>query len=391
MASKLVFSFDRDLTSEVINLGNNILFGMGFSTLELSMDGHKVIGWHASKEVLPIEELINRNGVKHGKAAMSNSLVTANALSLAMLKLSSYLDNWGTNLPRESHNTWCPPLLDWIKINVDASLLNSNRAGIWGIFRDYKDLNNQPVWKAIEAVMKLTREVLVTQSEENIEDPYSENNQFQNNMNNSVKDNKILEASSLPPKPLPKQSTKTKVFHLDSLIRHEEEMNKMREERERMEREEAERRIFITQPIMNEKRKCLTDVHEFVLHVDHRAMERSEFGKKISYEEDLTRRSGSLSTLEESEQLKEDYIWVSTCKSEKDIWDRLCITYEGTNEEPGHIKTECPKLKATPSKEKVEEEPIVKKSKMKFQRALWADSASDSSETEKEEEVTSLF
>ncbi|KAI0524637.1 hypothetical protein KFK09_004014 [Dendrobium nobile] len=28
----------------------------------------------------------------------------------------------------------------------------------------------------------------------------------------------------------------------------------------------------------------------------------------------------------------EDYMRVSTCKSGKDIWDRLCITYEGTNE-----------------------------------------------------------
>ena len=57
---------------------------------------------------------------------------------------------------------------------------------------------------------------------------------------------------------------------------------------------------------------------------------------------------------------------------------------------PGHIKTDCPKLKATPSKEKVEEKPMVKKGKKKFQRAFWADSASDSSETEKEEEVTNL-
>ncbi|KAI0503823.1 hypothetical protein KFK09_014766 [Dendrobium nobile] len=28
----------------------------------------------------------------------------------------------------------------------------------------------------------------------------------------------------------------------------------------------------------------------------------------------------------------EDYMRVSTCKSGNDIWDRLCITYEGTNE-----------------------------------------------------------
>ncbi|KAI0527384.1 hypothetical protein KFK09_002984 [Dendrobium nobile] len=98
---------------------------------------------------------------------------------------------------------------------------------------------------------------------------------------------------AMPPKPQPKQSTKPVAFHLDSLIRHEEEMHKMREERERMEREEAERRIFIAHPIMKEdpiplperERKPLTDVQEFVLHVDHRAVERSEFDKKMKERE----------------------------------------------------------------------------------------------------------
>ncbi|KAL0926738.1 hypothetical protein M5K25_002983 [Dendrobium thyrsiflorum] len=99
----------------------------------------------------------------------------------------------------------------------------------------------------------------------------------------------------MPPKPLPKQSTRPEAFHLDSLIRHEEEMHKMREERERMEREEAERRIFIAQPILEEdpiplpgrERKPLTDVQEFVLLVDHRAVERSKFDKKMK-EKELT-------------------------------------------------------------------------------------------------------
>ncbi|KAI0502616.1 hypothetical protein KFK09_017571 [Dendrobium nobile] len=57
---------------------------------------------------------------------------------------------------------------------------------------------------------------------------------------------------------------------------------------------------------------------------------------------------------------------------------------------PGHIKSECPKLKATPRKEKVEEKPMVKKGKKKFQRTFWVDLASDSSETKKEEEVTNI-
>ncbi|KAH0460454.1 hypothetical protein IEQ34_011117 [Dendrobium chrysotoxum] len=62
-----------------------------------------------------------------------------------------------------------------------------------------------------------------------------------------------------------------------------------------MEREEAERRIFIAQPIMKEdpiplperERKPLTDIQEFVFHVDHRAVERSEFDKKMK-EKELT-------------------------------------------------------------------------------------------------------
>ncbi|KAI0519752.1 hypothetical protein KFK09_007212 [Dendrobium nobile] len=57
---------------------------------------------------------------------------------------------------------------------------------------------------------------------------------------------------------------------------------------------------------------------------------------------------------------------------------------------PRYIKTDCPKIKATPSKENVEEKLIMKKGKRKFQRAFWKDSTSDSSKMEKEEEFTNL-
>ncbi|KAI0515992.1 hypothetical protein KFK09_008663 [Dendrobium nobile] len=80
----------------------------------------------------------NRNDVKYGKVALPSSLVAANVLSLAMYKSIPYLDCWGTNLLWESTKAWCPPPLDWIKINVDASLLSSNIAGIGGVFRDHK-------------------------------------------------------------------------------------------------------------------------------------------------------------------------------------------------------------------------------------------------------------
>ncbi|KAL0926287.1 hypothetical protein M5K25_002504 [Dendrobium thyrsiflorum] len=65
----------------------------------------------------------NCNEVKHGKPALSSPLVASNIT---------------VNLLRESHNAWHPPPLDWIKINMDASLLSSNLAGIGGVFRDYR-------------------------------------------------------------------------------------------------------------------------------------------------------------------------------------------------------------------------------------------------------------
>ncbi|PKA58115.1 Protein TPX2 [Apostasia shenzhenica] len=97
----------------------------------------------------------------------------------------------------------------------------------------------------------------------------------------------------MPPKPQPKPCTKPEEFQLESLVRHEEEMQKMMEERERMEREEKERRIFTAQPVMKEdsiplperERRPLTEVQEFVLHMDHRAVKRSEFHKKIEEKE----------------------------------------------------------------------------------------------------------
>ncbi|XP_020673031.1 uncharacterized protein LOC110092712 [Dendrobium catenatum] len=70
----------------------------------------------------------NRNDVKHSKAALPCYVVAANALSMAITKTCPYLSNWGTNLLRESQNTWCPPPKDWMKINVDASLISSGHA-----------------------------------------------------------------------------------------------------------------------------------------------------------------------------------------------------------------------------------------------------------------------
>ena len=56
----------------------------------------------------------------------------------------------------------------------------------------------------------------------------------------------------IPPKPEPKQCTKPEPFQLESLVRHEEEMQKEMEERHRMEREKAQMRMFKAQPILKE-------------------------------------------------------------------------------------------------------------------------------------------
>ncbi|PKU83308.1 hypothetical protein MA16_Dca021011 [Dendrobium catenatum] len=58
LAGQLIFSFDLELSSTVNDQGSTIIFGMGFSTLELSMDGHQIVSLDASKEVPPVVELI---------------------------------------------------------------------------------------------------------------------------------------------------------------------------------------------------------------------------------------------------------------------------------------------------------------------------------------------
>ncbi|KAK9286020.1 hypothetical protein L1049_025223 [Liquidambar formosana] len=121
----------------------------------------------------------------------------------------------------------------------------------------------------------------------------------------------------IPPKPEPKQCTKAEPFQLESLTRHEEEMQREMEERQRMEREEAEKRIFKAQPVLKEDpipvpekvRKPLTEVQEFNLHVDHRAVDRAEFDKKIKEKEMMYKRyreeSEAEKMMEEEKALKQ--------------------------------------------------------------------------------------
>ncbi|XP_017254239.1 protein TPX2 isoform X1 [Daucus carota subsp. sativus] len=121
----------------------------------------------------------------------------------------------------------------------------------------------------------------------------------------------------LPPKPEPKPCTKPEPFQLESLVRHEEELQREMEERQRMEREEARMRLFKAQPVMKEDpipvpekvRKPLTEVQEFDLHVEHRAVERAEFDKKVKEKEVIYKRyreeAESEKLMEEEKALKQ--------------------------------------------------------------------------------------
>ncbi|RWR79781.1 protein TPX2 [Cinnamomum micranthum f. kanehirae] len=102
----------------------------------------------------------------------------------------------------------------------------------------------------------------------------------------------------IPPKPEPKEWTKPEAFQLESLVRHEEEMQRKMAEKERMEREEAKMRLFRAQPILKDDpiplpektRIPLTQVQEFQLQVDSRAVDREEFDKKIKEKETMYKR-----------------------------------------------------------------------------------------------------
>ncbi|XP_050381912.1 protein TPX2 [Argentina anserina] len=120
----------------------------------------------------------------------------------------------------------------------------------------------------------------------------------------------------IPPKPEPRECTKPEPFQLESLVRHEEEMQKEMEERRRLEMEEAQIRVFKAQPILKEDpipvpekvRKPLTQVQEFNLNVNNRAVQRAEFDHKVKEKETTYKRyreeSEAARMMEEEKALK---------------------------------------------------------------------------------------
>ncbi|XP_028555486.1 uncharacterized protein LOC110110911 [Dendrobium catenatum] len=76
----------------------------------------------------------------HEGCEMGAEFILSNAIThTAVSSNDPYTDHWGANqLLKLNSSFWHPPLPGWIKVNIDASLLPSNKAGIGGIFRDNK-------------------------------------------------------------------------------------------------------------------------------------------------------------------------------------------------------------------------------------------------------------
>lgn len=102
----------------------------------------------------------------------------------------------------------------------------------------------------------------------------------------------------VPRKPDPKECTITQPFCLESVIRHQEELLRVAEEKRRCEQEEAERRKFHAQPIScigpvfvpERSRKPLTEVQSFAFQVDTRALERSNFDRMVAEKQNIYKR-----------------------------------------------------------------------------------------------------
>ncbi|WCJ43107.1 targeting protein for XKLP2 [Euphorbia peplus] len=101
----------------------------------------------------------------------------------------------------------------------------------------------------------------------------------------------------VPPKPERKPCTKPEPFPLESLTRHEE-MRREMEEWQRIQKEEAQKRQFKVQPILKEDpiplpekvRKPLTEVKQFSLQIDDRAIIRADFDQKLKVKEQMYNR-----------------------------------------------------------------------------------------------------
>ncbi|KAI0530840.1 hypothetical protein KFK09_000388 [Dendrobium nobile] len=82
----------------------------------------------------------SRNKLIHKGQELGAKVIMTNAITYASTSSSNlYSDHCGANQQYKLiSSTWHPPPPGWIKVNINASLLNSNEAGIGGIFRDHR-------------------------------------------------------------------------------------------------------------------------------------------------------------------------------------------------------------------------------------------------------------
>lgn len=106
---------------EHIVLHNGMLLNLFCNAIFLS--------WKARKKFI-------HEGVEEGTA-----LITANVVSYSSTSKFFYnfnLVSWDANQSIRLSNIWHSPPPDWLKFNVDASHGSSYKAGIEGVFSDYK-------------------------------------------------------------------------------------------------------------------------------------------------------------------------------------------------------------------------------------------------------------
>ncbi|KAL0910183.1 hypothetical protein M5K25_021133 [Dendrobium thyrsiflorum] len=106
---------------------------------EAEDDFPELIGAISGKSITSLAFDVSCNNNQHGKTVPSASIIAAQILTqFSQPQLFPIEKNWDTNQLNRLLNAWYPPPKDWIKLNVDASLLQSNMASIAGVLRDDK-------------------------------------------------------------------------------------------------------------------------------------------------------------------------------------------------------------------------------------------------------------
>ncbi|KAL0925444.1 hypothetical protein M5K25_003776 [Dendrobium thyrsiflorum] len=112
--------------------------------VKISNDKKQKISWADLASDSSDQELDNesRNKLVHNGSDDSSLVIAIKAINITSFSaygISWNLGNLGTNQShRLLNSSWYPPPPEWIKLNVDASLLPSYKAGIGGVLRDLK-------------------------------------------------------------------------------------------------------------------------------------------------------------------------------------------------------------------------------------------------------------